>query len=73
LRLQLEGKFLPSRKGFVRSEYVDGLIDLTNRHDNETHQYWTLPWIPGPRFIVVTELARWNCIGALPGHDYAVT
>src|SRR5580704_1529840 len=27
LRLQIEGKFLPSRKGFVRSEYVDGLID----------------------------------------------
>ena len=25
--------------------------DLTNRHDNETHQYWTLPWIPGSRFI----------------------
>ena len=25
--------------------------DLTNRHNNETHQYWTLPWIPGPRFI----------------------
>lgn len=25
--------------------------DLTNRHDNETHQYWTLPWIPGPRFV----------------------
>ena len=24
--------------------------DLTNRHDNETHQYWTLPWVPGPRF-----------------------
>lgn len=24
--------------------------DLTNRHDNETHQYWTLPWLPGPRF-----------------------
>lgn len=23
--------------------------DLTNRHDNETHQYWTLAWIPGPR------------------------
>lgn len=23
--------------------------DLTNRHENETHQYWTLPWIPGPR------------------------
>ncbi len=25
--------------------------DLTNRHDNETHQYWTLPWVPGPRLI----------------------
>jgi hypothetical protein len=25
--------------------------DLTNRHDNDTHQYWTLPWIPGPRFV----------------------
>jgi retinol-binding protein 3 len=25
--------------------------DLTNRHDNETHQYWTLPWLPGPRFL----------------------
>lgn len=25
--------------------------DLTNRHENETHQYWTLPWVPGPRFI----------------------
>lgn len=25
--------------------------DLTNRHDNETHQYWTLPWIPGPRLV----------------------
>lgn len=25
--------------------------DLVNRHDNETHQYWTLPWIPGPRFV----------------------
>jgi len=25
--------------------------DLTNRHDNETHQYWTLPWVPGPRFV----------------------
>ncbi len=25
--------------------------DLTNRHDNEIHQYWTLPWIPGTRFI----------------------
>jgi hypothetical protein len=25
--------------------------DLTNRHDNETRQYWTLPWTPGPRFI----------------------
>jgi Peptidase family S41/N-terminal domain of Peptidase_S41 in eukaryotic IRBP len=25
--------------------------DLTNRHDNETHQYWTLPWVPGSRFV----------------------
>ncbi len=25
--------------------------DLTNRHDNETHQYWTLAWVPGPRFV----------------------
>jgi hypothetical protein len=25
--------------------------DLTNRHDNETHQFWTLPWVPGPRLI----------------------
>lgn len=25
--------------------------DLTNRHDNETHQYWTLPWVPGLRLI----------------------
>jgi C-terminal processing protease CtpA/Prc len=24
---------------------------LTNRHDNETHQYWTIPWLPGPRFV----------------------
>src|ERR1700728_1281370 len=23
---------------------------LTNRHENETRQYWTLPWLPGPRF-----------------------
>jgi hypothetical protein len=25
--------------------------DLTNRHDNETRQFWTLPWVPGPRFV----------------------
>ena len=25
--------------------------DLTNRHDNETHQFWTLPWVPGPRLV----------------------
>jgi C-terminal processing protease CtpA/Prc len=25
--------------------------DLTARHNNETHQYWTLPWVPGQRFI----------------------
>jgi C-terminal processing protease CtpA/Prc len=23
--------------------------DLTNRHENQTHQFWTLPWVPGPR------------------------
>jgi C-terminal processing protease CtpA/Prc len=33
---------------FPRSTHIN---DLTNRHDNETHQYWTLPWVPGPRFI----------------------
>jgi peptidase S41-like protein len=31
---------------FSQSTHVN---DLTNRHDNETHQYWTLPWVPGPR------------------------
>ncbi|HEY6851290.1 MAG TPA: S41 family peptidase [Terracidiphilus sp.] len=25
--------------------------DLAARDDNETHQYWTLPWVPGQRFI----------------------
>jgi C-terminal processing protease CtpA/Prc len=25
--------------------------DLTNRHDNETHQFWTLPWVSGPRLV----------------------
>jgi hypothetical protein len=25
--------------------------DLTARDNNETHQYWTLPWVPGQRFI----------------------
>jgi len=25
--------------------------DLTNRHENETHQYWTVPWVPGPRLV----------------------
>ena len=23
--------------------------DLANRHDNETHQYWTMLWVSGPR------------------------
>src|SRR5580693_10436355 len=27
LRLQIKGKFLPTRKGLLRSEYIDGLID----------------------------------------------
>jgi hypothetical protein len=25
--------------------------DLTARDNNETHQYWTLPWIPGQRYV----------------------
>jgi hypothetical protein len=25
--------------------------DLNTRLDSETHQYWTLPWVPGPRFV----------------------
>ena len=25
--------------------------DLTTRLDSDTHQYWTLPWVPGTRFI----------------------
>lgn len=25
--------------------------DLAARDTNETHQYWTLPWVPGQRFI----------------------
>jgi hypothetical protein len=25
--------------------------DLLNRHDNETRQYWTLPYVQGPRLI----------------------
>jgi hypothetical protein len=25
--------------------------DLTGRQDSDTHQYWTLPWVPGPRFV----------------------
>ncbi len=33
---------------FRQSTHVN---DLTNRHDNETHQYWTLPWVPGARLI----------------------
>lgn len=33
---------------FRQSTHVN---DLTNRHDNETHQYWTLPWVPGPRLV----------------------
>ena len=44
----------PSMVDFMVSYLFRGpthINDLTNRHDNETHQYWTLPWIPGPRFI----------------------
>jgi retinol-binding protein 3 len=31
---------------FPESTHIN---DLTNRHDNETHQFWTVPWVPGPR------------------------
>ena len=33
---------------FGQSTHIN---DLTNRHDDETHQYWTLPWVPGPRLV----------------------
>jgi retinol-binding protein 3 len=33
---------------FRQSTHVN---DLTNRHDNETHQYWTVPWVPGLRLV----------------------
>jgi hypothetical protein len=33
---------------FRQSTHIN---DLTNRHENETHQYWTVPWVPGPRFV----------------------
>jgi hypothetical protein len=33
---------------FPRPTHIN---DLTNRHENETHQYWTLPWIPGTRLV----------------------
>jgi hypothetical protein len=33
---------------FARPTHIN---DLTNRHENETHQYWTLPWTPGPRVV----------------------
>jgi retinol-binding protein 3 len=44
----------PSMVDFMVSylfEQPTHINDLTNRHENETHQYWTLPWVPGPRFI----------------------
>lgn len=31
---------------FQESTHIN---DLTNRHDNETHQFWTVPWVPGLR------------------------
>ncbi|MBV9038540.1 MAG: hypothetical protein JO182_28895 [Acidobacteriaceae bacterium] len=33
---------------FQRPTHIN---DLTNRHDNETHQYWSVPWVPGPRLV----------------------
>jgi len=33
---------------FRQSTHIN---DLTNRHENETHQYWTVPWVPGARLV----------------------
>jgi hypothetical protein len=33
---------------FADSTHVN---DLAARDDNDTHQYWTLPWVPGQRFL----------------------
>jgi hypothetical protein len=44
----------PNMVDFIVSYLFRGpthINDLTNRHDNETHQYWTLPWVLGPRFV----------------------
>ena len=44
---------------FQQSTHIN---DLTNRLDKEAHQYWTLPWVPGPRFVesagLCSHLAR---------------
>lgn len=42
----------PNMVDFMVSYLFSGsthINDLTNRHDDETHQFWTLPWVPGPR------------------------
>ncbi len=42
----------PSMVQFIVSYLFDHethINDLLNRHDSETHQYWTLPYVPGPR------------------------
>jgi peptidase S41-like protein len=44
----------PSMVDFVVSylfSHPTHINDLTNRHDNETIQFWTLPWVPGPRLV----------------------
>jgi Peptidase family S41/N-terminal domain of Peptidase_S41 in eukaryotic IRBP len=33
---------------FSQSTHIN---DLSNRHENEIHQFWTVPWVPGPRFV----------------------
>jgi Peptidase family S41/N-terminal domain of Peptidase_S41 in eukaryotic IRBP len=33
---------------FRQSTHIN---DLANRHENETHQFWTASWVPGPRFV----------------------
>jgi C-terminal processing protease CtpA/Prc len=44
----------PNMVDFIVSYLFRGsthINDLTDRHDNETHQYWTMPWVLGPRFV----------------------
>jgi hypothetical protein len=44
----------PNMVSFVASYLFDApthVNDLYNRSENETHQYWTLPYVPGDRLV----------------------